>query len=334
MKYSSDVVQQAYAELDQRRQDAISEQAMHVDRIQKEYPQIYEVYHHITNTSHRLADAVFSKSHASSSASEAVDKIKQDNLASQKKLEQMLVACGFPKDYLRVKYHCPSCSDTGIYNGNRCKCVTELLNKYNVLELNKQCKIKLHSFAEFDLGYYPEVITYNGAKINCRERMEQNLKFCMDYVKDFSPLSCGIFMLGGTGLGKTFLSSCIAKSLIEKGVNVAFDSIQNYLRQIEKEHFGKTDGDTLETLLGAELLILDDLGCEFSSQFNTSTIYNILNSRCNMSLPTIVSSNLDISALTERYDQRIVSRLIGTLYTLRFVGEDIRQIKMRKGIYD
>ena len=115
---------------------------------------------------------------------------------------------------------------------------------------------------------------------------------------------------------------------------MAFDSIQNYLRNIEREHFGRADGDTLELLLSADLVILDDLGCEFSSSFNSSVIYNLINSRCNMSKPTIVSSNLDISQLSDKYDQRIVSRLIGAFRTLRFLGEDIRQIKMRQGIFD
>ena len=130
------------------------------------------------------------------------------------------------------------------------------------------------------------------------------------------------------------MSSCIASELIKKGFTVAFDSIQNYLRNIEREHFGRADGDTLELLLSADLVILDDLGCEFSSSFNSSVIYNLINSRCNMSKPTIVSSNLDISQLSDKYDQRIVSRLIGAFRTLRFLGEDIRQIKMRQGIFD
>ena len=331
MKYTTKAIQSAYSELERRRQSAMAEQAANVSLIEKGYPEIYSVYCGITNTAKRLAEAVFSKE---GNTIEKVDAIRRENLAAQEKLSKLLTSFGFPQDFLMIKYSCPKCFDTGVCLGNRCECVTSLLTKYTIEELNEQCKIKLHSFCEFNLGYYPETVSYNGKQVKCRERMEENLKFCIDYSKNFTPSSPGIFMLGGTGLGKTFLSSCIASELIKKGFTVAFDSIQNYLRNIEREHFGKADGDTLELLLSADLVILDDLGCEFSSSFNSSVIYNLINSRCNMSKPTIVSSNLDISQLSDKYDQRIVSRLIGAFRTLRFLGDDIRQIKMRRGIFD
>ncbi len=208
------------------------------------------------------------------------------------------------------------------------------MTSFTISKLNEQCKIKLHSFSEFDLSFYPETYQYNGATYNCRSKMAEIYDFCVDYANIFSEHSQSLFMLGKTGLGKTFLSSCIANALICKGVNVAFDSIQNYLRYIENEHFGRAEGDTLELLLNAELLILDDLGCEFKSSFNSATIYNLINSRCNMGKPTIVSSNLSINELSERYDDRIISRLIGNYHTLRFIGEDIRQIKRREGIFN
>ncbi len=334
MKYTSKAIQSAYAELDRRRQSAISEHSVRISDIQKNYPEIYRVYRGIASTSEKLASVIFSGGERISDTSLRIAKIRDENLAAQKKLGMLLKSFGFPGDYLKVKFTCPKCSDTGVALGDRCECVTRLLNKYTIEELNEQCKIKLHSFSEFNIGYYPETVSYNGSVIKCRDRMAENLRFCMDYAKNFGPDSPGIFMLGPTGLGKTFLSSCIANALIHKGVSVAFDSIQNYLHNIEKEHFGKAEGDTLGALLNAELLIIDDLGCEFSSQFNSASIYNIINSRSNLSKPTIISSNLDMNQLTERYDARIVSRLIGTLHTLRFVGEDIRQIKMRSGIYN
>ena len=184
------------------------------------------------------------------------------------------------------------------------------------------------------LDYYPESVEYKDSKsVNSREIMCGNLKYLMDYAQNFTKNSHGLFMVGKTGLGKTFLSSCIANELLKKGFSVAFDSIQNYLRDIEKEHFGKADGDTLETLLNADLVILDDLGSEFSSSFNNSVIYNIINSRSNAGMPTIVSTNLSLDELKSRYDDRITSRLMGSLHPIRFIGEDIRQKKRRNGIF-
>ncbi|MCD7785153.1 MAG: ATP-binding protein [Oscillospiraceae bacterium] len=337
MKYTQEAVNAAYSVIEARRQDALNIYDAHVANIKKSHPEIYDIFLDISNTSSKLARVIFSKNQDGKPAvnvTEAVEKIKNENLENQKKLKNALLAFGYPDDYLTVKYTCPICGDTGIHLGNRCKCAEELMTSLTISKLNEQCKIKLHNFSEFDLSFYPVTYQYNGTTYDCRNKMAEILDFCIGYVNNFSESSQSLFMLGKTGLGKTFLSSCIANELIRKGVNVAFDSIQNYLRYIENEHFGRAEGDTLELLLNAELLILDDLGCEFKSSFNSATIYNLINSRCNMGKPTIVSSNLSINELSERYDDRIISRLIGNYHTLRFIGEDIRQIKRREGIFN
>lgn len=328
VKYTAEAVSAAYGELDKRRQAAISQFNSHVEEIRSKLPEVYDIYLEITKTKDRLADVVFSKK---GGVRPAVEEIKNSNLKNQQRLKEALVSLGYPEDYLTIKFCCPICSDTGIADGKRCSCSEEIMSSYTVQKLNEQCHIKLCSFSDFRLDYYPETVTYKDKSVPCRELMAQNLDFCIKYTENFSRNSLSIFMIGPTGLGKTFLSSCIAKKLIESGVSVAFDSIQNYLREIEKERFGKSEGDTLGTLLDAELLILDDLGCEFSSALNSSVIYNIINSRCNMAKPTIVSTNLKMEKLSERYDDRIISRLMGNFYPLRFMGEDIRQIKRRNG---
>lgn len=330
MKYTADIIQAAYAEIDRRRQSAIAEQTAHAAEIARNIPEIYSVYQSIRSTASRLSQAVF---FSGVDVHTAVERIKNRNLSDQEKLRSMLKTFDYPENYLDYNFTCKDCLDTGVYLGNRCQCVTELLNRLTIEKLNRQCKIKPCSFADFRLDYYPEVCKVNGTTVNCREKMEKVFRYCMDYANNFSKDSPGLLMCGQTGLGKTFLSSCIAGVLLNKGVSVAFDSIQNYLRDIEKEHFGRAEGDTLEALLNAELLIIDDLGCEFESSFNTSVIYNILNSRCNMARPTIVSTNISVRKLSERYDDRIISRLIGSLKTLRFIGDDIRQIKHRNQDY-
>lgn len=330
MIYTNDVIAKAYDELDRRREEARSIQASRVEDIRFSKPEIYAVYADITSTKDRLAEVILSKS---GDIKANIEKIRDRNLKQQEKLRRLLAQFSLPEDYLDPHPFCPLCMDSGVYVGNRCSCVTALLDKFAVEKLNEQCKIKLRSFAEFDLGYYPESYSYRGTEINCREKMAENLRFCMDYAKNFGEHSQGLFLFGGTGLGKTFLSSCIARELLQKGVSVAFDSIQNYLRDIENEHFGRAEGNTLQILLNADLTILDDLGSEFSSQFNSASIYNILNSRLNMGKPTVVSTNLSLDELTQKYDDRIISRLTGMFYTLRFIGEDVRQIRRRMGVF-
>lgn len=333
MKYSQEVLRLAYDELEKRRNSAAAVHDAHVAHIRECCPEIYEIYNKITSTKNRLADVILSRS---GNIRASIEKIRDENLHNQESLHSLLKQFNLPEDYLDIHYCCPLCSDTGIHEGNRCECVNSLLEKYAVEERNKQCRIRLHSFAEFDLSYYPETYVFRGKQISARENMAENLKFCIDYVKNFSENSPGIFMYGATGLGKTFLSGCIAKELLARGYSVAFDSLLNYLADIEDKRFNRIDSDapdTLQVLLSADLVILDDLGSEYKSPFNTSTVYNIINSRLNMGKPTVISSNLTMEQLSERYDDRIISRLMGMFYTIRFFGEDIRQIKRRKGVF-
>lgn len=331
MKYANDIIALAHSEIQKRLEKAKSIQAAHVAAI-RDIPDIYKPYVEIVSTKDRLAEIIFSKD---TNTRERIEKVKDQNLKNQSLLISALESNGFSKDFLDVHYTCEICRDTGYVNGYRCECLNSLLDKYTIDKLNEQCKIKLRDFSEFDISYYPESYkTKNGSDIDVRAMMKEHLHYCMDYADSFTSDSTSIFMLGATGLGKTFLSSCIAKSVLYKGFSVAFDSVQNYLRDIEREHFGKSDGDTLETILSADLLILDDLGSEFSSSFNSSVIYNIINSRTNQCLPTIVSSNLSFDELTKRYDDRVISRLTGLFKPMRFIGNDIRQLKRQSGIYN
>ncbi len=331
MNYSNDIIALAHNEIDKRRNMAIAELEAHVEIIKK-HPEIYSVYTSLLSTKDKLAEALLSRDFDFKAK---IESIKEDNLKNQALLKKYLDDLGYPEDYLLPSYTCKKCCDTGYILGERCSCLTALLDRYTVNELNKECKIKLHTFAEFDLSYYPESITTNsGTTIETRSLMEGHVKYCIEYAKSFSVDSPSLFMIGATGLGKTFLSSCIAREVIANGYSVAFDSIQNYLRDIEREHFGKAEGDTLEALLKADLLIIDDLGSEFTTSFNSSVIYNIINSRTNKGMPTIISTNLSIDELGKRYDDRIVSRLTGMFKPMRFIGKDIRQIKRQKGIYN
>ncbi len=180
---------------------------------------------------------------------------------------------------------------------------------------------------DFRLDYYDRT-PENG--ISPYEKMAQSLEYCQNYVKDFSENSPSLFFCGETGLGKTFLSSCIAKALLEKGVKVVFGSIIDFLRRIENEHFGREQGNTIDTLIDADLVILDDLGSEFRTSFTESAIYDIINSRINLGKPTIISTNLTTDELNEDYNERIVSRLTGCFHPIKFLGKDIRHIMRMK----
>jgi DNA replication protein DnaC len=161
--------------------------------------------------------------------------------------------------------------------------------------------------------------------------MEGVLRFCRSYAENFGTDSPSILMTGATGLGKTHLSLAIAQSAIDRGFGVIYGSAQNFMLQLERERFGRAPAgsESERHLLECDLLILDDLGAEFITPFVISTVYNLINTRLMSGLPTIISTNLTIKELEEKYSPRIVSRIIGSYRVLHFIGKDVRQLKVR-----
>lgn len=325
MSYDSEIFTKAEREITARRLRADSISDRHVEEIERKIPEISEINHQLADTSIELSRLIL---HKTGDFEKNLNRIKDNNLEGQRIIAELLASNGYPSNYMEPKYFCPICKDRGYINGTRCGCFNDLLEKYSVEKLNSYSQINLYSFDTFDLKYYPKS-DENG--VSSYGQMASTLSYCKEYAKTFSKGSRSIFMLGMTGLGKTHLSLSIAKEVIEKGFNVAYDSIVNYLRMIEKEHFGKADTDTLQTLLNADLLIMDDLGSEYESSFYVSSIYNIINTRLNKGVPTIINSNLSPSELQKRYDERIVSRLIAMYDYLKFTGNDIRKIKKVNG---
>lgn len=299
-----------------KRAERISEERK--AEVEEKITGLKELNNKLSSTVCELTKVIISKS---DDAESQIEKIKRTNIETQNMRNALLTSNGYPADYLMPQYSCKKCSDTGFVDGKRCDCLEKLVEKLKIDKLNENSSISMYSFADFKTSYYDG---------KAAETMTKILGFCQRYAANFSKQSESLFMCGETGLGKTHLSLSIAKEVIARGYNVAYDSIINYLNEIEREHFGKSDNDTLSAITSVDLLILDDLGAEFNSPFYNSTVYNIINTRINKRLPTIISSNLTSDAVAERYDDRIASRIFGEYTYLRFVGDDVRQIKKIK----
>lgn len=311
-----------------RRFDARINYENNYKNAEEKIPEIIEINRQLANTSLELFNIIKT---GGINMDKRIEALKIHNLQAQQMVENLLMQNNFPRDYLNIKYSCNICSDTGFVQNSRCKCLQELISRLSVNMLNSHSQIKLCSFNTFNLDYYRNITSPEGT--NCYESMSQILNYCMEYAHRFTLDSKSIFMLGNTGLGKTHLSLSIAEKVIEKGYNVLYDSIINYLRQIEKERFGRdsTGADTLGLLLDADLIILDDLGSEHDTSFYVSIIYNIINTRLNKGLPTIINTNLTPQEIENKYEARLVSRLFAMYDYLKFMGNDIRHIKKRKG---
>ncbi|MGN1134011.1 MAG: ATP-binding protein [Oscillospiraceae bacterium] len=325
MNYSREAFEKAEQEIERRRHFAEDENRRRCEEISRIAPEIDLLNNKIKSTSMEFMKLIVRNP---PNSAELIEKMKKENLNTQMTIKRMLLEIKGDENYLDVPYYCKKCMDRGYVEGKRCSCFNELLSKYTVEELNKNCLVQLHDFSEFRLDYYDGIIE-NG--VSAKEKMSVVYEFCKNYAKEFNEKSPSLFFFGKTGLGKTFLSSCIANELLNKGVSVVFASSVDILRKIEDEHFNRCEGNTMDTVINAELVILDDLGSEFQTSFTESAVYNIINSRINLNKPTIVSTNLQRNELTQKYNERIISRLTGCFYPISFIGKDIRYIKLSQG---
>ncbi len=296
------------------------------EEIAGKLPQIAALRRELAGTSIQLTKIILS---GQGNVKQQLEELKQRNLYVQSRIEELLRENGYPADYLGLHPVCPLCKDTGFVGNEKCTCLKSLMKELSIQKLNECSPLKLSSFETFDLRYYP---AQGEGGASPREIMGKIFDYCVDYAERFSHHSPSLMLMGNTGLGKTHLSLAIARRVIDKGFTVLYGSTQDFLRAVESEHFGRAqeENDTLSMLLQADLLILDDLGVEFNSDFYVSSVYNVINTRLNTEKPTIINSNLTVQEMEKKYSQRIVSRLFSSYNCLRFAGKDIRLLKKRE----
>lgn len=268
--------------------------------------------------------------HASLSGGDTQSKIAQirsKNEALQQRRAEILVDNGYPADYSDVKYECSKCGDTGFIENTMCSCMREALVLAGIENSGFASLIREQSFENFSLNYYKKSPAH-------LDRMTWNKNFLVNYAECFDERkSPSILMMGGTGLGKTHLSSSVAKRVIEKGRDVFYTGAIDLFSQFETQRF-KTytnePNELIERYFECDLLIIDDLGTEIINQFTVSTLYNLLNDRLSRKKPTIISTNLSKEDIQKKYTDRITSRMFGEYQVLFFMGTDVRAQKLMK----
>lgn len=326
MSFSKNIYITAQAKLEKRQKQAKEDLDIRREKAYLAIPQLAQIQNRIAACGAQVIGAFAKGSGAEGKA--YVEKLAKESLDAQKERKELLTSAGFPEDYLEPHYVCSICQDTGITEEGICTCQRELLVQTAKDEIEKYAPLGKSTFDSFSLDFYPEAVDANG--ISPKKRMGEIAEFCKAYAADFSVKSPSLFMHGATGLGKTHLSLAIANKAIEKGYGVVYGSAPNIFSQLEKEHFSRQnpfERTYEQELLESDLVIIDDLGVEFSTQFTVSCIYNIINSRILSGKPTIISTNLTPAELEDKYTQRITSRIIGSYISLKFTGRDIRQLK-------
>lgn len=263
----------------------------------------------------------------------AIEQLRGQNLALQAERAGLLSRMGLPADYLTEKPMCEKCGDTGYAGSATCDCVKARYAALLREQLSAVLPIRDQNFAHFRMDYYS---TRPDARLGLspRENMEYNLDECKAYAEKFGPHSPNLLLYGSTGLGKTFLSSCIAEAVAARGFSVAYDTAINIVAAYETIKFGNGDGEAAAERAAryerADLLIIDDMGTEMGTAFTVSALYNLINNRLMAGRPMIVNTNLPPEALAEKYSPAVASRLLGEFVSLRFFGDDIRLMKKQK----
>ena len=242
---------------------------------------------------------------------------------------EFLESAGYPADYTSVRYECELCGDSGYVDGKMCSCMRRALTLAGYESSGIADLLHTQTFDTFSLDYYRrDAATY--------ERMAHNLKIMRGYADNFSTDRMqNLLLMGSTGLGKTHLSSAVARTVIDRGFDVQYVTAVGMLSDFEYQRFGNSisgdEGENVARYYDCDLLIIDDLGTEVVNQFTLSCIYNVINIRLTRKRSTVISTNFTQKELREKYWDRVTSRLFGEYQPLIFVGTDIRRVKIDMG---
>ena len=325
MAYSKEVVQRARARLAQAKEDRESENRQHLAEAYARVPRIREIDILLRRTMAMAAQAVFA---SGGDVQSAMAEAKQQNLALQQE-RAWLIDTNFEEGFLDETPICDRCGGTGYMGSTMCECLTELCRQEQKKELALLSGGK-ENFSQFRLDYYSDRVDPK-LGVSPRAIMERNFRVCRTYAATFSQNSGNLLFIGGTGLGKTFLSACIARAVADKGYSVLYETSTHLFNKLEQAKFNPTEESRYEAakLNTCDLLIVDDLGTEMPGQFVTAALYSLLNDRLLAGKPMIISTNLIVDEMQRRYSPQIASRLQGHFDQLVFRGEDIRVLKNR-----
>ena len=320
MPYSNEIVRKARAELASRKADHESRINYRLQEAYAKVPRIREIDSLLRKSMVLAMQAAFQNG---TDAPAAMEQVKQANLALQEE-KKALIAKHFGEGYLDETPICPKCGGSGYIGTFMCTCLQELCRQQQEKEVALLADEGQH-FGAFRLDYYsdrPDPKT----GIAPRAIMSRGFDICRDYAEHFSPASGNLLFNGGTGLGKTFLSACIAREVAAKGYSVAYETASHLFTKLEKHRFHPSEETAQEVkrLNDCDLLIIDDLGTELPGQFVTAALYTLVNDRLLAGKPMVISTNLNIREIRERYSPQIGSRLYGNFEQVAFVGQDIR----------
>ncbi len=304
------------------------------EEIYRRVPAVERIDRELRGTAARIVAAAFSEG---GDPEKALEQLAAGNLALQRERAELLVGAGYPYDALDGEPECALCRDSGFLpEGEPCRCLMAYYTQEQNRRLSKLLDLGNQSFETFSLDWYGREVwpEYGRSPL---ENMKMIREICGDYARTFPRCRGNLLFTGAPGLGKTFLSACVAREVSARGFSVVYDTAGHVFQQFESGKFGREnpfeeDPDReVNRYLNCDLLIMDDVGTEMLTSFVQSAFYRIVNDRLISRKKTVLSTNLPVEELGQRYGEAVLSRIRGEYQILRFFGEDIRRLKKERG---
>lgn len=296
-------------------------------RLYAEIPRLGRIAAELRMCGASIAESIISSPDSAAAIAQA--KAKSGELRAER--GRLLAAAGYPEDYLDDRPLCEKCGDTGYIGSKPCACLAELYGQEQTAELSDLFRIAPGRFRDFDASLYSDK-PFGEYKATPRENIKHKLVYCKKYADSFGAASESIFITGDCGLGKTYLSACIARTVVAAGYSVVYESAFSVAKAMEDERFSHDDElrEDIDRLYKCDLLIIDDLGTEMTTSYTVACFYDLINRRLTESKKTIISSNLTTGEIRLRYNPQIASRIDEEYKILFLYGESVRLAAAKK----
>ena len=317
MAYSRDNYKLVREAFEKKRAKAQSDAQARAAQVYAMHPDILKVDTMLSRTGLDVMECITSSQNLESD----MNVLKQKNQDLQELRGVLLEKYGYTRDYLDTKYQCTVCDDTGFDGLKMCRCMRQALTLAGIESSGIKGLYQYQRFENFDLSYYR---TSEAAY----QRMSGILAACRSYAENFADEGNeNLLLVGGTGLGKTHLTTAMAYVIIDRGYDVVYDSAQNIFSAYEAKRFSRDMSVDCDKYVNCDLLIMDDLGTEVANAFTVSCLYNIINTRLVSGKATIINTNCPLQEINKRYTDRIGSRIMGEYNIHQFLGNDVRMQK-------
>lgn len=296
---------------------------------------VYKELPALTELDRQLAEASVSAARAALDGdSAAMSSLTEHNRRISEQKNTLLTSAGYPANYLELTYTCPDCMDTGFIGTEKCHCFKQALTFALSEATTLPRRLEKENFDTFSFTYYDDRTADPQLLVTPRENMKRIVAAAKQFVDEFDTTPRSLLIYGNTGVGKTFLTNCIAKALLDTAHHVVYMTCYDLFEAFENHryrHSGEADDVLYQYIFDCDLLIIDDLGTEVSNTLTNSMLYTCINERQLCQKATVISTNLSLEQLRERYSDRIFSRITGSYTLWKLFGKDIRFLKRMEG---